>query len=90
MALGASRRDVLRMVGGGGLRLAIVGVLIGIGGAAAIGRFMSSLLFGVESTDSATLSTVASVLLAIAATAAWIPARRATRVPPIHPPSLVL
>jgi len=83
MALGASQQDVLQMVVGGGLRLAIVGVAVGIGLALAAGRFMSTLLFGVESTDPMTFSAVAAVLLGTAAFAAWVPARRATRVSPM-------
>jgi putative ABC transport system permease protein len=83
MALGASRRDVLRMVVGGGLRLAIAGVLIGVALSLAAGRFISTLLFGVRATDPLTFSAVAAALLATAVFAAWIPARRATRVDPM-------
>ncbi len=83
MALGASHQDVLRMVVGGGLRLAVGGVLVGAGLASAAGRFMSALLFGVGSTDPATFGVVALVLLGTAALAAWVPARRATRVHPM-------
>jgi putative ABC transport system permease protein len=83
MALGASRQDVLRMVVGGGLRLAIAGVLIGVALSLAAGRFISTLLFGVRATDPLTFSAVAAALLATAVVAAWIPARRATRVDPM-------
>jgi predicted permease len=83
MALGASRRDVLRMVVGSGLRLAIAGVLIGVALSLAAGRFISTLLFGVRATDPLTFSAVAAALLATAVIAAWIPARRATRVDPM-------
>jgi putative ABC transport system permease protein len=83
MALGASQQDVLHMVVGGGLRLAVAGVLVGVGLALAAGRFMSTLLFGVDSTDPMTFSAVALVLLGTAALAAWVPARRATRVDPM-------
>jgi len=83
MALGASRQDVLRMVVGGGLRLAVAGVLIGVALSLAAGRFISTLLFGVRATDPLTFSAVAAVLLATAVVAAWIPARRATRVDPM-------
>jgi putative ABC transport system permease protein len=83
MALGASRQDVLRMVVGGGLRLAIAGVLIGVVLSLAAGRFISTLLFGVRATDPLTFSAVAAALLATAVFAAWIPARRATRVDPM-------
>jgi putative ABC transport system permease protein len=56
---------------------------VGVALALAAGRFMSTLLFGVESTDPATFGAVAVVLLGTAALAAWVPARRATRVHPI-------
>ena len=83
MALGASKQDVLRMVVGGGLRLAIAGVLIGVALSLAAGRFISTLLFGVRATDPLTFSAVAVALLTTAVFAAWIPARRATRVDPM-------
>jgi putative ABC transport system permease protein len=83
MALGASQRDVLRMVVGGGLRLAAAGVAIGVALSLAAGRFISTLLFGVRATDPLTFSVVAATLLTTAAIAAWIPARRATRVDPM-------
>jgi len=83
MALGASRQDVLRMVIGGGLRLAVAGVLVGVALSLAAGRFISTLLFGVHATDPLTFSAVAVTLLATALFAAWIPARRATRVDPM-------
>jgi putative ABC transport system permease protein len=83
MALGASRQDVLRMVVGGGLRLAIAGVLIGVALSLAAGRLISTLLFGIRATDPLTFSAVAAMLLATAVFAAWIPARRATRVDPM-------
>jgi len=83
MALGASRRDVLRMVVGGGLRLAVAGVLIGVALSLAAGRLISTLLFGVRPSDPLTFTAVAATLLATAVFAAWIPARRATRVDPM-------
>jgi putative ABC transport system permease protein len=83
MALGASRQDVLRMVVGGGLRLAIAGVLIGVALSLAAGRFISTLLFGVRATDPLTFGAVVAALMATAVFAAWIPARRATRVDPM-------
>jgi predicted permease len=82
MALGASRQDVLRMVVGGGLRLAAGGVLIGVALSLAAGRLISTLLFGVRATDPLTFSAVAATLLVTALFAAWIPARRATRLDP--------
>jgi putative ABC transport system permease protein len=83
IALGASRQDVLRMVVGGGMRLTVAGVLIGVALSIAAGRFISALLFGVRPTDPLTFSAVAAALLTTAMVAAWIPARRATRVDPM-------
>ena len=83
MALGASRGDVLRMVVGGGLKMAAGGVLIGIALALALGRFLVALLFGINPTDPATFLVVSATLVITAALAAWIPARRATRVEPV-------
>ena len=71
------------MVVGGGLRLAIAGVIIGVALSLAAGRFISALLFGVRPTDPLTFSAVAAALMATAMVAAWIPARRATRVDPM-------
>jgi putative ABC transport system permease protein len=83
MALGAMQRDVLRMVVGQGLRLALGGVAVGVAGALALTRILSSLLFGVTATDPLTFLTVPLVLLAVSALACYLPARRATRVDPI-------
>jgi predicted permease len=83
MALGAQRRDVMRLVMREGVRLALVGVGIGIVGALAATRLMSSLLFGVSATDPVTFAVVASLLTAVALAACWIPARRAARLDPI-------
>ena len=71
------------MVVGGGLRLASAGVLIRVALSLAAGQFISTLLFGVRATDPLTFSAVAAALLATAVLAAWIPARRATRVDPM-------
>jgi putative ABC transport system permease protein len=82
VALGASRRQVLRLVFGDGLRLVALGAAIGIGGALAVTRLMTDLLFRVEPHDSATfiLSAVALVLLALLAS--YVPAARALRIEP--------
>ena len=83
MALGASPIDVGRLVVGFGLRLAAIGVALGIPAALAFSRLLSGLLYGVNATSPITYAVV-SILLAIVATlAAVLPARRATRVDPL-------
>jgi len=79
LALGAQGRDVRRLVVGQGVRLTLTGVVIGIAGAIAIGRGLRGLLFGVTATHAPTLIGVSAILLAVAAIASWIPARRAAR-----------
>ena len=84
MALGAQPADVLRMVVREGLRLTLLGALIG--GIASIGaaRWIASDLYGVKAWDPATLAGVAALLVGVALLACYIPARRATRVDPIR------
>ena len=83
MTLGASKRDVLRLVLGHGLRLTIIGVVLGLAASFALTRFLTSLLLGVTSTDALTFSSVALLLCAVALFACFIPARRAMRVDPM-------
>ncbi len=83
LALGAERREVLWMVIGQGLRLALLGLAIGVGGALALGPLLRTQLFGVEPTDPVTLASVATGLLMVALLACYLPARRATRVDPM-------
>ncbi|MGA8162623.1 MAG: ABC transporter permease [Acidobacteriaceae bacterium] len=83
MALGAERRDVLRLILGQGIRMALAGVALGIVLALSLTRLMSSQLYGVSARDPFTFAAVALVLIAVALIACWIPARRATRVDPI-------
>jgi putative ABC transport system permease protein len=83
IALGASPRRVKLLVLGEGLVPVAAGVLLGVGGALALTRFMESLLFGVTPTDPATFSAVALLLASVAALASYLPARRATRVDPV-------
>jgi predicted permease len=83
MALGAERTDVLGMVVRQGVVCAGAGVALGLGAALAAVRVLRSMLFGVTVHDPATFAGVAALVLAIAALAAWIPARRATRVDPM-------
>lgn len=80
MALGASRRDVVRMVVRHGVRLATWGVVIGSVLAVAGSRVLTGLLYGIAATDVATYVAVAGSLLVTATVASWIPARRAARV----------
>jgi predicted permease len=83
MALGAQRGDVLRLMLGEGMKMALVGVAIGIAAALGLTRLMASMLFGVSATDPVTFCAVAVVLAGVALTACYIPARRAMRVDPI-------
>jgi putative ABC transport system permease protein len=83
MALGARGVDVLRMVLKNGMILVVAGVAIGIGGALALTRFLTTMLFGVTPTDSTTFVVVSLALAAVALIACLIPARRATKVDPI-------
>jgi putative ABC transport system permease protein len=83
MALGAGHRDVLRLFMSQGMRLVLLGLVIGLGGAVALTRLMSSLLFGVSTTDTVTFVAVGVVLTAVGVLACYLPARRATRVDPL-------
>jgi len=83
MALGASALDVLKLVLRNGMLLAVIGTVIGLAGAFAITRFMSSLLFGVSPTDIVTFALVTAGLLLVALVACYLPARRATKVDPL-------
>ena len=82
-ALGAERRDILRLVLGQGLRLAAIGLALGLLVSLGLTRYISSLLFGVSPTDGLTLAGVSLVLLGVAAVASYLPARRATKIDPI-------
>lgn len=84
MALGAQPQDVLRMVIGEGMWLAGAGIILGVGGALALTRFLRSLLFEIKPTDPATFVGVAIVLAIVALAACWIPARRAMKVEPME------
>ena len=83
IALGAKRGNVLLMVVAQGAFLAAVGIGIGLAGALALSRFLSSLLYGVTPTDPPTFIAVSLILAAVALLASYIPARRATKVDPM-------
>jgi len=83
MALGAQKRDVLKLVVNGGMALTVIGVGVGVAGALVLTRFLSSLLYGVKPTDPPTFIVVSLVLTGVALLACYIPARRATKADPI-------
>jgi putative ABC transport system permease protein len=82
MALGAATGDILRMIVGQGLALALAGMGIGVLAALALTRLMSGLLFQLSAADPASFAASALLFAAIAALASYLPARRATRVDP--------
>ena len=83
MALGARPLDVLKLVVRQGMMLALIGVIVGLAGALALTRVMSSLLFGVTERDPITFVAVAALLIVVAFIACFVPAHRATRVDPL-------
>ena len=83
MALGAQPRDIWRLIVGSGARLALAGIAIGLAGALALTRLLSSLLFEVRATDPFTFAAVALLLAAVALLACYVPARRAMRADPM-------
>ncbi len=83
MALGAEKSDVLGLILGDGLRLAVVGVACGVAGALVLTRYLSSLLYSVQALDPWIFSTGALALTGVALLACWLPARRAARVDPM-------
>ena len=84
LALGAEPRNVLRMVVRDGMRLAGLGLVLGILGSLAATRYLQSQLYGIKATDPVNLAIVAAALALIALAACYIPARRATKVDPLE------
>jgi predicted permease len=82
MALGAERRDVLRLVLTRALRIVVAGLIVGLAGAAGVTRVLQTFLFGVTPTDPIAFTSVTLLLLAVGLMAAWLPARRAARIDP--------
>jgi len=83
MALGAQARDVLKLVVGQGLTLAVIGMIIGLIAAFGLTRLMAGLLFGVSATDPLTFVLIALLLLVVTLLACYLPARRAIKVAPV-------
>jgi predicted permease len=84
MALGAARGEIVRMVIGQGMILALLGLGIGVAASSALSRLVSGLLFGISATDSRVFGVVSVILAAVAFVACYFPARRATRIDPIR------
>jgi putative ABC transport system permease protein len=83
MAIGAAPNDVLRMIVGGAMKLAIIGVVLGLAGAAAFARLAATLLFQITPSDPASYGATSAALFAVAMIACYTPARRAMRVDPM-------
>jgi putative ABC transport system permease protein len=83
IALGARTSDVLKLVLKNGMTITLIGVVVGLAGAIALTRLMTTLLFGVTPTDATTFAAVSALLIFVALLACYIPARRATKVDPL-------
>jgi len=83
MALGAQSRDILRLIVGQGMTLALIGIVAGLVAALGLTHLMSNLLYGVSAADPATFVMISLLLTAVALLASYLPARRAARVEPM-------
>ena len=83
MALGAQARDVLRLVLGKGVRLTMLGVILGLGGAYVVSRFLSSAIPTLPTRDPLVMAGIALALIVVALVACYLPSRRATKVDPL-------
>jgi ABC-type antimicrobial peptide transport system permease subunit len=84
MALGAKRRDIMGLVVGDGLKLAGIGVIVGIAAALPLTRLLRTMLFGITTTDPLTFLWVSLALVLVAAAACYVPARRALKIDPVQ------
>jgi putative ABC transport system permease protein len=84
LALGAAERQIFGLVVGESLKLAVVGLAIGLAGSIAVGRALQRLLFGVQGTDAVTFAATAALLVLVAFLASYLPARRAMRIDPME------
>ncbi|HTL67904.1 MAG TPA: FtsX-like permease family protein, partial [Lacunisphaera sp.] len=82
-ALGADRRDIMKLIVGQGMVLVLIGAGLGLVLALALTRVVKSLLFGISATDPLTFAAVVLVLVGVALVACYLPARRATKVDPL-------
>jgi predicted permease len=83
LALGAQRKDVLRLILGQGMTIAIAGVALGLVAAVGLTRLMSNMIYGVSTSDPATFAIITLLLTMVALLACFVPARRATRINPL-------
>jgi putative ABC transport system permease protein len=83
VALGASSRDVLRLIMAQGMKLTVLGAAVGVAGAFAVTRFLAFLMFGISATDPFTFAGITFLLSVVALAACYVPARRAMKVDPI-------
>jgi ABC-type antimicrobial peptide transport system permease subunit len=83
MAIGAEPGHVMSMILGGGMKLVLIGVAIGVAGALALSRFVETLLFNVPPSDPLSYGLTAGLLIVVAVVACYVPARRAMRVDPL-------